>query len=457
MPGAGYCGGKEAELKKEELILINPWASWPWLSVLQGFFATGKPIPYALLTLAALTPAGYKVKIINQKWFWRRRDFCAGALVGLTCMTAGAIDAYRLADRFRRAGSKVVLGGPHVSALPDEALEHADSIVIGEGESVWPRIIDDFENSRLQKIYRGEPLDDFFSPVCDYFLRLDPRILARSGIHIDRGCKYDCEFCARIPGKLRFIDMELVVRLITRISGARRGILRRSPEIVFRCDNIYSNPAYAKNLFRAMIPLGVAWGAASSIDIGFDNEALELARQSGCRTVLVGIESIYPQDNPKTSLKQIRSIADYRAAIKNIRARGIKVIGSFIIGLDHYSHADYAKLLWFLAGSGLWHWNLTILTPFPGSRLFEKLKNEKRIVSFDYRKYNLLMYTYVIKPHGVSTMSVYFWFYLIRIISIFVTPALLRIQIYSFLVYYAGHSISSAIAHHLRQYFLLRF
>jgi radical SAM superfamily enzyme YgiQ (UPF0313 family) len=404
----------------KKLTLINPCVSNIILDFCQRAI-TGNPIPYALFTLAALTPQDYSVKVVNQKRVWTSKDFVADTLVGITCLTNQVSQAYWLADRFRQAGSKVVLGGFHVSALPEEALLHADSVVIGEGESVWGAVICDYEHDALQSTYRGEPLQDFFTPVFDYFKRLDPGILARSGVHIDRGCKYHCDFCARISSWLRSVNMDQVLALIQRIADAHRELGRRRrsrrPGIAFDCDNIYSNPQYAKELFRKMIPLKVSWMAGCSIDMGFDEEALQLAQESGCHTILIGIETIHPGDYAKTSLNQIHSGQDYLRAIRNIKRHRIRIIGSFILGLDSYRHRDYLRLLWFIMRARLWNVLLTILTPFPGSELHTRLKQENRIRSFDWRKYHFL--SCVIKPKHTSVFGVYFWFVVIRYLSVF--------------------------------------
>ncbi|MFH1397216.1 MAG: cobalamin-dependent protein [Candidatus Omnitrophota bacterium] len=403
-------------------------------------------MPYSLLTLAALTPKEYKIKIINQKQFWSAGDFNDRALVGITCLTAAVVEAYQLADKFRRAGSRVVLGGPHVTALPEEALEHADSVVIGEAESVWPKVIADFENGCLNKIYRGVALEDFFTPVYDYFMRLDPDTLSRTGIHIDRGCKYHCDFCARISQWLRFIDIEQVIILVKKIGSAKRSFFTRKPAIRFNCDNIFSDPAYAKELFKKMIPLNITWRANCSIDIGFDQEALKLAKQSGCRGFLIGFETIYPKDYGKTSLRQLHTANDYLNAINNIRRYGFKISGSFIFGLDSYGNLDYLKLLWFMCRSKLWVFILTILTPFPGSALFNRLKSENRILSFDWRKYFFLFC--VIKPKQTSVLSVYAWFWFIRIISILFSPYLILVFFAFFISLEFGYRLGNYLFNH---------
>jgi len=431
----------------KKLILVNPRISNPLLNLIERVL-TGNPVPYALLTLAGCTPPDYAVKIINQKLLWFAGDFDQKALVGITCLTNMVSDAYRLADAFRRAGATVVLGGPHVSALPDEALCHADSVVIGEAEGVWGRVLRDYENNALQKTYSGEPLEDFFTPVFEYFMRLDTRILARSGVHIDRGCKYHCDFCARISQWLRPVKIEQVMALIKRIAGSRRhaGFLKyvSRPNILFVSDNIYSNPAYAKDLFRRIIPYKVVWDANCSIDIGFDDEALRLARAGGCRNILIGIESIHPRDYAKTSAKQFRSENDYLSAIRNIKRHGIRITGAFILGLDSYRHADYPRLLWFLMRAGFWQVIMTILTPFPGSQLFERFKQENRVRSFDWRSYSFL--TCVIRPKHTSVAGLYFWFVLIRLTSVFFSLKLYA-DLLVYFVFVASFYLSRYLIH----------
>ncbi|MDO9572808.1 MAG: hypothetical protein Q7J37_02860, partial [Candidatus Omnitrophota bacterium] len=208
----------------------------------------------------------------------------------------------------------------------------------------------------------------------------------------------------------------------------------------FRCDNIYSSPDYAKKLFKEMIPLGVSWIGNCSIDIGFDAEALRLAKESGCKGLLIGFESIYSKDYPKTSLKQIQTAEDYKIAINNIKAHKIKIFGSFIIGLDHYSHFDYLKLLWFLVRSGIWHIYLLILTPFPGTDLFFRLKKENRINSLDWRKYDIL--TCVFKPKQMSVFSVYTWFWFIRYLTVFFSPSILFFWLIFFASWQGGYYLS---------------
>lgn len=420
-------------MPSKELILVNPCVSQPLIRLgLKVLFKNS--LPSALLTLAGLTPKDYRIKFVNHKFFWRRGDFTSGALVGITCVTADAYEAYQLADRYRKAGSFVVMGGPHVSVLADEALKHADSVVIGEAESVWPLLLDDFENGSLEKTYEGEPVKDFFSPVYDYYLRLNPSLLRFPGIHTSRGCKYNCDFCATPFKELRFIRVEQVIELVNKIRTSAKSAWNQKPVIQFIDDNIFASPLYFKNLARQLAPLKVSWIGSSSIDIAFDEEALQLAKESGCLQLLIGFETIYPGRNPKTSIAQVSTQEDYFKAIKNIKAHRIRLVGAFIIGWDDDTHRDYLRLLWFLLRAGFWYPQLTILAPFPGSKIYEQLKKENRIRSFDWRKYNFA-WGMAFRPKHMSIWSVRVWFIVLNAASIFSSRLILQILIF----YYFGY------------------
>lgn len=403
------------QIVKKELILINPSVS-NYIIRFVLWLVVRRRLPHSLSVLSALTPPDYKIKILNQGLLWLRKNFPKGALVGITCITSSAPNAYKLAQRARKVGAYVVMGGPHVSVLPEEALQYCDSIVIGEAESVWAEVIKDFESKALKKIYHGQPLEDFFSPVNEYYLRLNPRILKRTGITISRGCKYHCDFCARPFGGPRYIAIEQVIGIVKRIKK-----VSRVPFIEFSENNIFSDPVYAKQLFKELAPLNIRWGAPCSIDIAFDEEALSLAKQSGCRILFIGFETIYPNKFEKTSAGKITSTRDYVKAVKKIKSYGIKIIGAFMVGFDHYTHPDYIKLLLFLIStfvrSRFWWISMTMVTPYPGTELFARLKKEARIRSYDWGKYDLLFHV-VFKPKNMGAFSLLLWFIIIRAIAV---------------------------------------
>jgi radical SAM superfamily enzyme YgiQ (UPF0313 family) len=395
---------------KKELILISPPVS-SYLIRTSIFLMYGSYTPLALHVLAALTPKEYKITFVHRKLFWRRKDFTPGVLVGITCVTTNAPVAYKIADGYRQAGAFVVMGGLHVSVLPEEALQHCHSVVIGEAESVWGQVIKDFENGSLNRIYQGEPLEDPFSPVEEYFLGLSPKQLSRTGILIQRGgCGFRCEFCGMpITAKCRFAKIEQVIPLVKKATQARFLGFFSNPTLMLIGDNVYSNPTYAKNLFRALQDVGVRWFAGCSLDIAFDDEALALARKSGCRVLLIGFESIYPLQLAKTSVHQMRSDKDYDRAIKRIKSHGIPVIGLFIAGFDNYSHIDYLRMLRFLARPLRFFFaSVNVLTPFPGSPIYERFYKEGRLLKAGWGAYTLIRVVY--RPARTSRYSLMFWF-----------------------------------------------
>ncbi len=269
---------------------------------------------------------------------------------------------------------------------------------------------------------------------------------------VSRGCKYNCEFCSQPPGGLRFIEIEQVIELLKRVKEAARGPLfgLRRP-LVFRDDNIFSSPGYAKRLFRRMIPLGLKWEGNSSLDIAFDEEALSLARESGCQDLFIGFETIYPEKLAKTSVKGIASTDDYLTAIRNIKAHGIRVTGAFILGFDYYTHRDYLRLIAFLARARLHLVSLTILTPFPGSALYERLKHEGRIINFDWRKYDSLQHV-VFKPKHMSALSLALWFLAIRAVSFILAPRYFIMVLGMVGLYYIAYFLSFTLVTYLRGY-----
>lgn len=394
---------------KKEVTFIIPGHSNPLLHFFIRLFSGSHPT-FSLLILSALTPREYKIKTLSQTTFLPRNAVVKDSLVGISCATVNATRAYALADRFRRAGATVIMGGTHASALPEEALQHCDSVVIDEAESVWPTVIKDFENRSLKKIYYGQPLPDFFSPVFPYFLQLPPKTILESGLMTSRGCKYHCDFCGRPADALRMINRDQVIKLIQRVKEQYRN-----PIIIFWDNNIFSDPAYAKDLFRALIPLKIRWLANASIDIAWDNEALELAKASGCEQFFIGFETIHPQQLPKTSVHGTSCSSDYLTAIRRIQKHKIRIIGAFIIGFDDYSHLDYLKLIFFLFRARLFIISSTILTPFPHTPLFRRLYRENRITTQDWRRYHSFGVVY--RPKQMSAGAVLFWFWTIRLLS----------------------------------------
>ncbi|MFH0753559.1 MAG: radical SAM protein [Candidatus Omnitrophota bacterium] len=404
---------------QKHLILVLPIKSICFDSIFTYFFIPWLPSG-ALLILAALTPKDYRVTFLNQRIFLSSQDYAAGSLVGISCNTFNVSEGYKMADRFRKAGSTVIMGGVHVSHLPQEALEHCDSVVIGEAESVWHQVVRDYESGQLKRTYQGVALDDWFTPSYEYFLSFMASFKQIPMILSGRGCKYRCEFCVPFFGKPRSMKLDQVLGLV---SKAMEGVSGKNRKICFHDDNIFADPVYAKKLFKALIPLKLKWSCSSSIDIALDDEALSLAQESGCSLMFIGFETILPESFPKTSVGEIKSSADYLPLIRKIQSRGILIRGGFILGLDNCTHRYCLLLLKFLLISGLDKASCELLVPFPGSRLFERLKQEGRLLTFDWRKYDVSRLLF--KPKHMSTWDLMAW----RIVFMFIVLMVSRSRI----------------------------
>ncbi|HOY09497.1 MAG TPA: radical SAM protein, partial [Candidatus Omnitrophota bacterium] len=364
--------------KPREIYLVNPVSGG---IILGSFFF--RFYPPIFVTLKALTPSGYHFREFN-KITWKKRFFKKGKLVAITCFTSNSYEAYKIAKEFRRHGSTVIMGGPHVTHLPDEALQFCDAVVIGEVENVWENIILDYERGALKRVYQGVPSEDYYQNVHAALLKSPPDVIANF-LETTRGCKYHCHFCS-IPhltkGRIRNKPLGQIVELIQKINP------RKGQVLLFIDNNIISDREYAKNLFEAMIPLKITWCSQCSIDIAKDEELLNLARKSGCAQLLVGYEITSYAD--AKSRKGKLSMADqYIALTKKVKRLGISVKAHFIIGFD----SDTYRTLW-----DLWRFCfqlmpyvtvVSVLTPLPGSQLFQSMLKENRITNYNWRYYGL--------------------------------------------------------------------
>ena len=354
---------------------------------LPGFVKRGKIIAslpsLALLIIAAMTPKDIEleyVEIPDIKQHKINPDF---DLVAISTFTAQALEAYELADRYRKNGIKVVIGGPHVTLLPEEAKTHVDSVVIGEAEPVWADLINDFEKGELKPYYKASlPYDISKSPVPLYNF-IDTNKHNRITVQTTRGCPHDCEFCAasKILGPYRRKPVELVVRDIKAIKEHWEH-----PFIEFADDNTFANKEWSKTLLKAITPLEIRWFTETDISIAQDDELLSLLKSSGCRQLLIGFESVVERSLEGMEIKdwKLNQYNSYLSAITEIQSHGISVNGCFILGLDNDDPDIFQKTLEFIEESQLLEVQLTILTPFPGTRLYQRLKREGRLLKEVY-------------------------------------------------------------------------
>jgi radical SAM superfamily enzyme YgiQ (UPF0313 family) len=373
-----------------KIILISP--TWK-IQAKEKRMKRGKvfKIPQlSLLAVAAVTPPHVKIELIDENV--EEIDFNKEAdLVGITSMTATAPRAYEIADRFREKGIPVVLGGMHPTALPEEAIQHADAVVIGEAELTWPRLIEDFKREgkeALQPFYRDGQRVDLYQicPPPRSLLKKNRYIITRV-LQVSRGCPFDCSFCSvsKFFGKrYRFRPIKDVVAEIKSLVG--KSLHTRF--IGFVDDNIMGNVRYAKELFQALIPYKLVWAGQASINVAQDLELLELAAQSGCKGLFVGFESISPS-SLREAHKPQNKISFYKKAIERFHRFGISLEGAFIFGFDNDDKSIFEKTVNFIKKVKLDAVQFGILTPFPGTRLFSKLSREGRIIDHDWSNYDI--------------------------------------------------------------------
>ncbi|RLF26190.1 MAG: B12-binding domain-containing radical SAM protein [Thermoplasmata archaeon] len=338
--------------------------------------------PKSFLHLAAVTPRDHEIEIVDERRnkinFNKNYD-----IVGITTYTANAFHAYEIADKFRKNGVKVVLGGYHVSALPEEAKQHADSVVIGEAEETWPQLLKDFEKGKLKPFYKEtRPVDlSAIPPIIDK-KRFAEKSFLRNNIQSSRGCPYGCEFCAITnysAGRIfRTRPIEYVVEELK--SMPQKNIWMDDPSLTI-------NPDYTKKLFKAIKPLNKRLMCRGNVDVlSKDDEFLKLASEAGCAEWFVGFESI-SQENINDVGKVTNKVEYYKNAIKKIHEHGMLVTGSFMFGLDHDRKNVFSNTLDFINEMEIDDAGFFILTPFPGTPLYERLDREKRILTKDWSKY----------------------------------------------------------------------
>ncbi len=334
--------------------------------------------PLGLMTLAAYTPEDVQLRLIDENV--EPIDFSeVPELVGITTMTATASRAYQIADRYRELGAKVVMGGIHASMMPQEASEHADSVVIGEAELIWPRVVSDADTGRLEQVYQSESFIDYQRPR---FPRRDlintNRYWSVNGIQTSRGCPHNCNFCSvsEFTGrKPRMREIDNVLAEVDTLPSSRVGGRK---VVGFLDDNIAAKPSRAKKLFKALIPKKILWGSQACITFGNDEELVGLAAESGCRFLLVGLESLSPNTLKEIGKGQNKA-EQYEEALRTLRKHGIFVLGSFVFGFDSEEESAFADTLQFAVRNKLSLAQFSILTPYPGTRLYSQLLSENRL------------------------------------------------------------------------------
>jgi radical SAM superfamily enzyme YgiQ (UPF0313 family) len=348
--------------------------------------------PYGLQLLAALTPRRHQVVLLDQ--FHRPIDTRLEAdLVGISVWTASSGNAYRLADAFRARGIPVVLGGPHVAVLPDEAARHADAVLVGEAEGVWDKLLTDFEAGCLAPRYDGRPLPLAETPPVRWDVFPESDYVLRSAVSTSRGCHFRCEFCyesSRADSVYRRKPLEQVLAEIDSRPGQA---------VAFLDNDLLGDKSYARRLLEALIPRRKHWMAMTTIRFADDRDMVALAAAAGCRTLFIGFESV-SADSLREVGKRQNQVELYARNVQRLHEHGIMVNASFVFGFDHDTPDVFDATARFGIENCLETATFTILTPFPNTGLYRRLEAEGRIVDRDWAHYDTTRV--VFRPAGMS-------------------------------------------------------
>jgi radical SAM superfamily enzyme YgiQ (UPF0313 family) len=353
----------------------------------------------SLLTIAALTPQEIEIDYIDERYkaidFDKHYD-----LVGLTAMTHQADRAYEIAGLFRKLEVPVVMGGIHVSILPEEAAEFVDTVIVGEAEELWGVYLNDLISGKEKKYYKNEKIIDLqYSPVPRYDLLDIPLIKENQKyfhmipIQTSRGCPHDCNFCVaqEIYGKR--IRKKKVDQVIQELMYLRKYC--KDSLVFFADDNMFVDKKFVKQLLKELIPLKIKYMAQTDVNIGNDPELLQLMYLSGCQIIFIGFESVVPDslDEINTNKWKLKQSIYYSDIIRKIQDKGIVAFGGFIIGFRHDTLDSFSKIRDFIKENNI-PAAFTLLTPLPGSKIRDELVAENRLLPDlnweDYSLYNLL-------------------------------------------------------------------
>ncbi len=339
--------------------------------------------PLSLLTLAGLTPKDdYSITIRDEhiESGIVDDDF---DLVGIQTYISSAYRAYQLAAHYRRRGAKIVLGGLHPTSMPEEALNHADAICIGPAESVWSEILRDFERGTLKRIYRGEPKGSAqLVPLPRWDLVDHRKYLIRNTMVTSRGCPHSCSFCYKSGfWGPRYYEARPIEEIEKELAMVDDGM------VFFLDDNLLGNRHHARALFDVLRGSGIVWQAAASMDVIHQPGYLDEAYKAGCRSLFVGFESLSSQ-NMRSVNKSHNILADYGEAVGRFHDSGIMVNSSFVFGFDCDGQDVFDRTVEFTIEHKLETATFHILTPFPGTPLFNKLDQDGRLLHKSWSRYD---------------------------------------------------------------------
>ncbi|UCG82038.1 MAG: B12-binding domain-containing radical SAM protein [Dehalococcoidia bacterium] len=365
----------------KKLLLINPVQD-ARLSL--GIVAPIRVPPIGLGYVAALTPSDWEIRIVDENV--EHLSFEDADLVGITAYTSNAPRAYEIAEQYRRRGIRTVLGGVHASLLPDEAIQFVDSVVIGEAESVWPQVVRDSESNGLKHFYQGQliSLEECVKHRWDLYKLQE----YHTKVHVEtaRGCPMDCEFCSVTTLYGRSYRQRPVEDVLSELEATDYR------NLLFMDDNILGHGEIAEKrairLFRGMLErrLNKRWACQVGIDFATNSDVLKLAKKAGCLVAFIGFESL--NDECLKSMNKVRNLkvgaSNYKDVVRRIRDHGILVAGAFVLGGDGDMKDVFDRTTQFILDSKMDGAQISILTPLPGTRLYNRLKQEGRLLLTRY-------------------------------------------------------------------------
>lgn len=331
--------------------------------------------PLAPAALAALTPDDVEVRFHDDRLETIPFDEPTD-LVALSVETYTAMRCYQIASEYRKRGVPVVMGGFHATLCPDEVAQHAEAVVIGEAEELWPEVVDDFRSGRGRKFYRQDARPSLANSRTRRSIFRGKRYLPVRLVEAGRGCHFRCDFCA-IQTYFHATQARRPVDLILEEIERTRS---RSALFFFVDDNIASNMDAAKEFYRALVPLKIRWVSQASITAAHDEEFLELIRRSGCEALLIGFETL----NPKTLNAMNKSFnaarGGYEVALANLRRHRIRLYATFVFGYDEDSERTFTETVTFAERHRFYIAAFNHLTPFPGTPIYERLRKQGRLL-----------------------------------------------------------------------------
>lgn len=350
----------------------------------------------SVTTIAALTPADVEVVISDENVSDINYEDSVD-LVAITAITPLAPRAYEIADRFRAQGVKVVIGGVHATWMPDEAAGHADCVVMGEAEPVWAGLLEDLKNNRLKPLYKGLGMSSIEStPVPRRDLLSEDGYFFKNTIQTTRGCPFDCDFCSVTA----FYGHTYRCRPLKDVEAELKTITGGANFVFFVDDNITGNLKHAKGVFELMKKFPhLKWVSQTSVLFAENEELLKLAAETRCHGMFIGFETLL-QEGIKGINKNVNKVHKYVDVVKRLHDHGIGVLGSFIFGYDWDTPDSFDMVMEFAHKTRLDGSLFTILTPYPGTRVFERMKAEGRLISTDWSKYD--MAHVVFKPKNMT-------------------------------------------------------